>query len=150
MSEHLSGGGSDQLVVQAQGAVVLLGVGPRLQGGGQRQGQGVPVGELPDACSEVHPQAGHLGARGGGGGRRAAGGGRFGDGPRVPVGQGSVRGRRGQLVSRGLAGSARQRPPLQPAVRPRPARVGRPVRRRRRGQVPQRWGEGEGLVFVLR
>lgn len=46
-------GFSDQLVVQTKGAVVLLRVGARIQRGGQRQREGVSVGELPDACSAV-------------------------------------------------------------------------------------------------
>lgn len=45
-------GVSDQLVVQTEGAVVLR-VGARVQRGGQRQREGVSVGELPDACSDV-------------------------------------------------------------------------------------------------
>lgn len=53
--------GSDQLVVQTEGAVVLLRVRAVVQRRRQRQGEGVSVGELPDTCSEVDPQAGHVG-----------------------------------------------------------------------------------------
>lgn len=60
-------GFSDQLVVQTEGAVVLLRVRARVQGGGERQWEGVSVGELPDACSDIRLQARDV--SGGGGGR---------------------------------------------------------------------------------
>jgi len=144
---------TDQLLVQAQGAVVLVRVGPRVQSRRQRQGEGVAVGELPDAGSDVHAETGDLGGRGcrGGGGRRrrrrrtrrGGGDGRLGNGTGVPVSRGPVRGRRGELPGR-----AGQRPSLQPPVGGGAGSVG--AVRRGRGEIPQCRGEGEGLVFVVR
>lgn len=140
-------GFSDQLVVQTEGAVVLLRVRARVQGGGQRQREGVAVGELPDAGSDVRLQTRDVsGRRGGGGGGRGGG---FGDRPGVPVGEGPVWGCGRELVSGRLSRSAGQRSPLQPTVGPRPGGVGA-VGGRGRREIPQRWGKGEGLVLVMR
>lgn len=52
---------SDQLLVQAEGAVVLLRVRAVVQSRGQRQREGVTIRELPHSCSEVASQTGHMG-----------------------------------------------------------------------------------------
>lgn len=65
-------GGSHQLVVQAERAVVLQRVRARVQGGGQRQRQRVPVGQLPDTRTQVAPEGRAL--SGGRGQRRGRGG----------------------------------------------------------------------------
>lgn len=141
-------GCSDQLVVQTEGAVVL-GVWASVHGGGQCQGEGVPVGEFPDTCSEVPAQTGELGGRRGyrRGWRR--GGGSLGNRPGGPVRQGSVWGCRREFIARGLPGCAGQGPPLKPSIRGCPGCVGT-VWRRGRGEITQCWGKGKRLVFVMR
>lgn len=141
-------GFSDQLVVQTEGAVVLLCVRACIQGGGQCQREGVSVGELPGTRSDVRLQTWDVrGWRGGGGGRRRGGG--FGNRPGVPVGEKTIWGCRRELVSGWLSWSAGQWSSLQPTVRGCPGGVGA-VGRRGRGEITQRRGKGEGFVFVMR
>lgn len=105
--------------------------GPGLHLGGQREGQRVPVGQLP-------PSPGLCGTHGHSRG--------FGDGSGRPQVALAVGRQRGWLVPAGtVPRGAGQGPALRAALG---AQGGRAVRRRRRGQVPERGWDGQRFVLV--